>query len=65
MSSFRIKSPLLTLVECAEIARTPLSSIRAWCASGKLRSVRPGRRRLVLAADLAEFLSIPLEDIAA
>lgn len=65
MSSTTIKSPLLTLAQCAAIAQTPLSSIRFWCATGKLKSVRPGRLRLVRRSDLAEFLNVPLEDIAA
>ncbi|MBK8169660.1 MAG: helix-turn-helix domain-containing protein [Sandaracinaceae bacterium] len=49
---------LLTLSECAEIARAPLSSVRYWVSQGRLRSVRPGRLRLVRRADLALFLGI-------
>jgi excisionase family DNA binding protein len=50
-------SPYLLLKEIAEETRTPLSTVRHWIATGKLPSVRPGRRRLVKRADLDAFLA--------
>jgi excisionase family DNA binding protein len=50
-------SPFLLLTECAEHARVPLSTVRHWIATGKLPSVRPGRRRMVRRADLDAFLA--------
>ena len=47
---------LVTLAEAARLARAPISSVRAWCRDGRLPSVRPARRRLVLRRDLAAFL---------
>ena len=47
---------LLFLHEVAEITRVPLSSVRRWVATGRLPSLRPGRRRLVRAEDLAAML---------
>lgn len=48
---------LLLLTEVARICRAPLSSVRHWVASGKLRSLRPARRRLVRKRDLDEFIN--------
>jgi excisionase family DNA binding protein len=37
----------LLLDEVARECRASVASVRYWIASGRLRSVRPGRRRLV------------------
>jgi excisionase family DNA binding protein len=50
-------SPFLLLTECAEFARVSLSTIRRWIATRRLRSVRPGRRRMVRRDDLEAFLA--------
>jgi excisionase family DNA binding protein len=50
-------SPFLLLSECAAHARVPISTIRHWIAVGKLRSVRPGRRRMVRREDLDALLN--------
>ena len=50
-------SPFLLLTECAELARVPVSTVRHWIAIGRLRSVRPGRRRMVRRDDLEAFLA--------
>jgi excisionase family DNA binding protein len=55
-------SPYLLLEEIAEETRTPLSTVRHWIATGKLPSVRPGRRRLVRRVDLDAFLTPPAND---
>jgi excisionase family DNA binding protein len=48
---------LLYLEEVVELARAgSLSTVRHWLRTGKLASVRPGRRRLVRRSDLEEFL---------
>ena len=47
---------LLLLEEVARELRAPISSVRHWIATGKLKSVRPGRRRLVRREDLDRFL---------
>jgi excisionase family DNA binding protein len=50
-------SPFLFIEEIAEETRTPPSTVRHWIATGKLASVRPGRRRLVRRSDLDAFLA--------
>lgn len=47
----------LLLSEVAEIARTSIDSVRGWLRSGRLPSVKPGRRRLVRRAELERFLA--------
>ena len=47
----------LTVQEVAQLARTAPSSVRHWITTGRLRSSRPGRRRLVRSDDLEAFLS--------
>ena len=48
---------LLFLDEVATLTRAKsLSTVRHWLRTGKLASVRPGRRRLVRRSDLEEFL---------
>ncbi|MEY4549519.1 MAG: Helix-turn-helix domain [Pseudomonadota bacterium] len=46
----------LFLEEVARHARVSVDSVRHWIKSGRLRSVRPGKRRLVLRRDLEAFL---------
>lgn len=58
-------SPYMLLSEIAEETRTPLSTVRHWIATGKLPSVRPGRRRLVRRVDLDAFLAPPANDVEA
>jgi excisionase family DNA binding protein len=56
----------LTLDECAAEARVSRSSVRHWLRTGKLRSVRPGRRRLVERTEFERFLGAhPLRGEAA
>jgi excisionase family DNA binding protein len=47
----------LLLDEVARECRAPVASVRYWIASGRLRSVRPGRRRLVSREDLERFIA--------
>lgn len=47
----------LTIEECAAIARVSVSSVRHWLRTGKLRSVRPARRRLIDRQEFERFLS--------
>ncbi len=47
---------LLLVDEVAARCRTSVSTVRFWIQTGKLRSVRPGRRRLVRRGDLERFL---------
>jgi len=47
----------LLLGEVAAIARTSIDSVRGWLRSGRLRSVKPGRRRLVRREELERFLA--------
>lgn len=47
----------LLLSEVAEIARTSVDSVRSWVRSGRLRSVKPGRRRLIRRDELEKFLA--------
>jgi excisionase family DNA binding protein len=47
----------LLLSEVAQIARTSVDSVRGWVRSGRLRSVKPGRRRLIRREELERFLA--------
>lgn len=47
----------LLLEEVAREARVVLRTVRYWVWTKKLRSVRPGRRRMVRREDLDAFLS--------
>jgi excisionase family DNA binding protein len=47
---------LLFLWEVARACRVSVSTVRHWVLTGKLASVRPGRRRMVRSADLEAFL---------
>ncbi len=47
----------LLLDEVASECRASVASVRYWIASGRLRSVRPGRRRLVSREDLERFIA--------
>ena len=48
---------LLLLSEVAEMTRTPLSCVRFWIRTGKLASLRPGRRVLVRRTVFEQFLA--------
>ena len=50
-------SELLLLEEVAELTRAPLSCVRFWVRTGKLPSLRPGRRVLVRRSVLEQFLA--------
>ncbi len=60
----RLLPSLLTIAESAAIARTSASTVRHWLATGRLRSIKPGRRRLIRRGDLALLLGTPHEDLA-
>ena len=47
---------LMTLDDVADYCRTSVATVRYWIAKGRLRSLRPGRRRLVRREDLLRFL---------
>lgn len=47
----------LTLTEAAELARISVSTMRAWIRSGRVRALRPGRRLLLVEAELHAFLN--------
>jgi excisionase family DNA binding protein len=48
---------LLFLEEVAELTRSRLSSVRLWVRTGKLASLRPGRRVMVRREVLEKFLA--------
>lgn len=48
---------LLLLDEVARRCRAPMGTVRHWLRTGRLASIRPGRRRLVRLADLERFLA--------
>jgi len=56
LSGEHVDDEILILEEVARLTRTPLNTVRFWVRTGRLRSFRPGRRRLVWRSDLAEFL---------
>jgi excisionase family DNA binding protein len=43
--------------EVAREARVSLSTVRHWLRSGRLRSVRPGRRRMIARSDFERFVA--------
>jgi excisionase family DNA binding protein len=47
----------LLLDEVARECRAPVASVRHWIASGRLGSIKPGRRRLVSRDELDRFLA--------
>jgi len=47
----------LTIAEVADVMRASISSVRAWVASGRLNTTRPGRRRLVPRTELQRFIA--------
>ena len=51
------ESEFLYVDEIARICRAPKSSVRHWLRTGKLASIRPGKRRLIHRQDLAEFIA--------
>lgn len=46
----------LLIEEVAVLLRTTPNSVRYWIQTGKLKSIRPGRRRLIPRVALDEFL---------
>jgi excisionase family DNA binding protein len=50
------------LPDIARICLASMSTVRHWVATGRLKSIKPGRRRLVLRADLERFLGIVGEE---
>lgn len=50
---------LYTVAEVAELTHAPPKSVLYWIYSGKLDSVRAGRRRLVTEHALAKYLGLP------
>jgi excisionase family DNA binding protein len=49
-------SDLLFLEEVAELTRTRMSCVRFWVRTGKLPSLRPGRRVMVRRSAVEKFL---------
>jgi excisionase family DNA binding protein len=49
-------SEYLTVQEAAELARTPVPTIREWIRQQRFPSYRPGKRRLIKRADLIAFI---------
>jgi excisionase family DNA binding protein len=47
----------MLLIEVARDARASISSVRHWLRTGRLQSVRPGRRRLVRRQDFERFMA--------
>jgi excisionase family DNA binding protein len=58
MPSPAVHDPQLLLIpEVADLARVSIATVRYWIASGRLPSLRPGRRVLVRLAALQKFLA--------
>lgn len=55
----------LTTEECATEGRVSRSTLYHWLRTGKLRSVRPGRRRLIERAEFERFLAAAQVDLGA
>ena len=52
---------LLQLEEVAQLARVSVSTVRHWIKTGRLASLRPGRRRLVQRSEFERFLRQPVK----
>jgi excisionase family DNA binding protein len=50
------KQRYMLIGEVSQEARASPSTVRHWLRTGKLRSVRPGRRRLVERVEFERFL---------
>lgn len=65
----RLTTEYLQVDEIAAYMRAARSSVLQWMRSGRLRSCRPGRRRMAHVSDLAAFLqqrqSHPVQTLAA
>jgi excisionase family DNA binding protein len=48
---------LLLIPEVAKQLRTTEATVRYWIATGKLASLRPGRRVLIRASEVERFLA--------
>ncbi|MDX2087849.1 MAG: helix-turn-helix domain-containing protein [Kofleriaceae bacterium] len=46
----------LLIDEVAALCRASPETVRFWIKKGRLRSIRPGRRRLIARAELRRFL---------
>jgi excisionase family DNA binding protein len=58
MPSPAVQDPQLLLIpEVADLARVSIATVRYWIASGRLPSLRPGRRVMVRVAALQKFLA--------
>ena len=52
-----MEKKLYTVQEAAEILRMHTQTIYAWLRSGKLKSVRPGRKWLIPAEEIESFIN--------
>jgi excisionase family DNA binding protein len=56
---------LLFIEEAAALARVPVSTLRWWVATGKLKgTVRAGKRRLIPRRALAAALGVEVSDLS-
>lgn len=49
----------LVVLEAARALRVSPWTVRRWIRAGRLRSIRPGQRRLVLREDVERLTAIP------
>lgn len=61
-TSMNERDRYMLLSEVASEARVSLSSVRHWLRTGKLQSVRPGRRRLIRRTDFEQFIASDFGD---
>lgn len=54
-----MSSEYLTPEEVATQLRVTPKAVRAWCAAGKLKAARAGRRWLIKPADVQAFITTP------
>jgi excisionase family DNA binding protein len=52
-----LDDPLLLVEEVASLARASVGTVRHWIATGKIASLRPGRRVLVRRSELERFIA--------
>lgn len=57
--------PMLSVSEAGDVLHVSVRTIRAWCASGRLRSRLVGRRRLISEGDIRALLDRDRDEEAA
>jgi excisionase family DNA binding protein len=64
MSERLTADQILTVAECAALLSMPASTVADLCRRGEIKSLKLGRRRLILRADVAALFAKGGDDVA-